>query len=856
MKRKQNAMTRAGLALLLSSSMTMNALASSVGVVDVETTAGNNEAVEVTITIEKTENSNGSTTVHTSSNAEGYETESGMKVDYSSESTMTTNKSGVTTGNSNSSYTAVNSDGTYSAAGGSETTITTNPNVNQTVDVPLTSDNPETEEIENQNTVLGTEVGTVLETEGEKPKQPSEGEYNYSETVVKEQGSVTITNTKTEFTEKIDIENTNMQYTVSTTTPTDDNDLVYPDVYNNGNFGPGINGVAPEMYQPGYDGEVDAPEGSDEDNYGYTYVGSGNTSMFMPAIVYTEPLDEDGKLAMFGENAYIKNNSITWYYEKWLTPDVKASIAKDENGNYVTDENGYILDVEGNRIFKEERTSVDPDGNTVYLHRFDNFNGTMYAEGWYENGKWVEELNGEKSFAAIWAGPQQFILVDDKGNTVTAYCADVSTPTQDNYGYNVENLEDADYYSDEEAKQIRAIAKNGYWGDNGNLEEMRASLLKAGFKEEELASLTDGVALTATQMAIWSCSNKMSSIQFINSYYSDWGLGNVPEDKEEEVKLLFKLYDYLMELEPIEVEGTTADTVITKDKFVDGVSVTVIEKVVDHENNQDDDDSNDTYKTNVSFALVVKPSTENGDDLIVQVVSDGIVLATGRIAGTPKEGENYQQLTDVDGNYTFEGIEMTEGNQNLKLTLHGIQNLKEGVYLYSSEVKDEVSSQTLVGVASGDRSVNVEMNIEFELDVNDELVVTEHVWREEETKPTEPQNPPTEPQDPPTEPQDPPTEPQDPPTEPDRPEKPDRYERIDDDDVPLASVPVVAIEEDPVPLSDVAVLGAFEIEDDMVPLAVLPATGDHSLLWMFMSFLSGLSLAGASLVDKMKKRKK
>lgn len=835
MRRSKKAMVRAGLAVLLSSSMTMNALASTVtttGTVDVETTAGKNETVEVEITIVPT-NSNGTTTVHTSTSEEGYVTESGMNVNYSSESESTTS-GGITTGNSKSEYTSTSetADSIYKATGGSETTIEVNPNVNQTVDVPLTDvDDPDTEEKENENTVVGSEVGTVLGTEGEKPEQSGEGEYNYSETVVKEQGSVTITNTKIEFSEEIDIENTNMEHTVSTTTPTDGNDLVYPNANpKDGGVGPGFDGVAPEMYQPGYEGKVIAPEGSENDNYGYTYVGSGNTSMFMPAIVYTEPLDEADKLAMFGENAYIKKNSVTYYYVGWLTPEVKESIAKDENGNYVTDENDYILDVNGNRIFKEERTSVDPEGNTVYLHRFDNFGNSMYAEGWYEDGEWVEALNGDKSFAAIWAGPQQFILVDDKGNTVTAYCADVSTPTQKNYGYNVENLEDATYYSETEAKQIRSIAKNGYWGDEGNLEEMRASLLQAGFSEDELASLTDGVALTATQMAIWSCSNKMSSIQFINSYYSDWGVGDVPKDKEDEVKLLFKVYDYLMALEPTEVEGTTADTVITKDNFVDGVAVTVIEKVADHVNNQDDDDSNDTYKTNVSFALVVKPSTENGDDLIVQVVSaDGTVLAIGRVAGTPEEGETYQQLTEVNGNYTFEGIEMTEGKQNFKLTLHGVQNLKEGVYLYSSEVKDEVSSQTLVGVASGNRSVNVEMNIEFKLDVNDELVVTEHVWRDEETT-------------------------QKPPKNDDGNSK--KTTIIDDPETPLSPTPLVMFEEEEVPLSDVAVLGAFEIEDDMIPLAVLPATGDNSLFLMFMSLLSGLSLAGASLVDKMKKRKR
>ena len=651
--------------------------------------------------------------------------------------------------------------------------------INAELDVPMTDeDDLATEDvIENQTTVLGTEVGTIIATEGEKPTE-GDDEYDYSETKVVEQGSVTITTKDIEFSEDVS-EKTEMDHVVSTTTPTEDNDLVY-------------SYEAPEMYLPGYEGEVVAPEGSEDDGYTFTYVGAGNTSKFMPSIVYTKPLDEEGKLAMYGENAYIKKNSITYYYVGWLTDEVKATIAKDESGNYVTDENGYILDVNGNRIFKEERTSVDPEGNTVYLHRFDNYNNSMYAEGWYEDGEWKAELNGDESFAAIWAGPQQFILVDDEGNLVTTYCADVSTPTQDNFGYNVENLEDASYYSDAEAAQIRAIASNGYWGDDGNLEEMCAKLLESGkFTADELASLTDGVALTATQMAIWTYSNKMSGIQFINSYYSNWGTGNVPEDKEDEVKLLFKLYDHLTSLDPVEVEGTTADTIITKDNFVENVNVTVVKKAEEHENNKDEDDTNDAYVTNLTFALVVKPSEENGDDLVVEVIgTNGEVIASGRVAGELKDGETMVKHYG-DNNYGFENIVMTEGDQTFSLNLKGIQNLKEGVYLYSSEVREEEgSSQTLVGVASGKRAVNVSMDITFNLDVKDEVVATERVWRKAQD-PVEVQEPRA------------------------------RYRY---------NAPETIIEEEPVPLADV------------------PQTGDNSVIWFAMIVLAaaGLFIINAS----------
>ena len=673
------------------------------------------------------------------------------------------------------------------------------------------------DEVDGKNTVTtGDPVGTVTTN--------SDG----STSTVQQQGSVTVETTDVQFSEVIDTENTNMEHVKSETTPTDSNDLVYA-------------GPADEMYLPGYEGEVTAPEGADEDNYGYTYVGSGNTSKLVPAIVFTNPLSEEEKIAQYGSNAYIHSTYYRDFYIGNLPEEKKALLAKDENGKYLTDEEGYIIDINGNRVTKQEYTTVDPDGNTVYLHRFDRPFDGLKVEGWYEDGEWVEELNGDEKYTAVWAGPQQFILVDDKGNVVTTYCADFNTPTQDSYGYNVVNLEDATYYSDEEAKQIRTIAEHGYWGTTegfGSLSEMKAELLLAGFTPEEVASLTDGVALTATQMAIWSCSNKMSSLEFINSHYSNWGVGNVPADKEDEVKLMFKLYDYLMALEPTELEGTTADTIINEDNFIRDMSVTVVEKAEDHANNDDADDTNDAYVTNLTFALVVVPSTENGDDLVVTVIgSDGRPLATGRIAGEAKEGETVL-VPDENGNYCFEGLTLVEGEQNFQLNLTGIQNLKEGVYLYSSEVRtdesgDNISSQTLVGVSSGERGVNVSLDVVFEVSVDDEVIATERVWSDSyETEIEVPDE--TPPADDYTPPEDPGTTP------------------IPEEPVPAADTPTTdegdeltgwdamvaseEIEDEPVPMAESPELET--IDDEEVPLADVPYTGDVSNLMLLIPVLA------------------
>ena len=604
------------------------------------------------------------------------------------------------------------SSSTWYEVDGKETTKseTPLPEGGVTVEVPLT-------EGEENSVTFGDAAGTETVT-GDLPEGEDDTAYDYEKTTVEEQGEVTVTNTDVTVEETFQSEQTEMEHLTSDTVPDDENDLVYA-------------GQAPEEYLPGYEGETVVP--GVPEGYDYVYVGSGNTSKFVPAIVFDRPMTTEDKLAQYGQNAYISSSAS--YYVSCLPAEMQAKIAKDANGKFIKDEEGFILDIDGNRVLKEELTTAGPNGETLYLRRFDKTFAGLNVEGWYEDGEWVEELNGDEKFTAVWAGPQQFVLVDAEGNIVTTYCADFSTPAQDYFAYNIQNLEEADYYTEEEAAMIRSVAYNGYWGTaegEGSLEAMRQRLLESGqFTEEELAVLNDGVALTATQMAIWTFSNKMTGIEFINAHYSSWGPGNVPEAKEEQVELLFKLYTYLTELEPTETEGTTADTVIDADTFVDGLNVTVIDMAEGHANNQDNDTTNDAYVTRVTFSLIVAPSGSSEDDLVAYLLGpDGVtVLASGRIAGEGPEEEFLP--VDEDGNYYFEDITMVEGEQSFQLNLSGVQHLEKGVYLYSSEIgADNDSSQTMVGVASGDRGVDVTMNITFELDVGG-VTVTEHVWHEE-----------------------------------------------------------------------------------------------------------------------------
>ena len=675
-----------------------------------------------------------------------------------------------------------------------------------TVEIPLTEGA--------SNTAAGAPAGTVLETTGDLPSCPEDEIYDYTQTLVSEQGSVTAATDEITVTENVSGENSNLTYAESEAVPTASNDLIKE------------NASAADL-------ENNPPD--EADGYSYVYAGSGNTSQLRPALVYTKPLTDAEKLALFGDDpktgAYITGSFYTGTFVSWLDKDRQSTLAKTPDGSYVTDEEGYLLDVNGNRVMKQEKTVTGPDGQTYYLHRFDALGKTLNVEGWYQDGRWQKELGSDK-YGVIYATSQQFLLLDTAtGETVTVYCADLSTVTQKDFGYTMENLEDADYYTDEQAEKIRTIAANGYWGtENGSgsldamKERLRSALNPNGsriFTDEEISCLTDGAALTATQMAIWSCSNALEGAEFVNCHYigapenletdksGAAALGDIPSDKVDEVKFLFKLYDYLKSMTPMPVSGTTSDTIINAENFLKTLSLTVREKA----------ETPDTYLADLTFALVVMPSTENGDDLLIKIfTADGSLAAEGRIAGSQKSGE--QMLTaDADGNYTFPGITLIEGSQNFRLTLEGVQNLTEGVYLYTSEIRtgsggDSVSSQTMVGMASGLRDVSVEMNLRFELDVKDQVVTQIRCTSSSDSGIYYPAGPVKPPASPPETPIDPPSEPQ--------PESP-------------AVNPAGPASSNP---SDVS---GRQFDD--TSLSDIPKTGDTAGLWILLLIASGAGLA-------------
>lgn len=305
------------------------------------------------------------------------------------------------------------------------------------------------------------------------------------------------------------------------------------------------------------------------------------------------------------------------------------------------------------------------------------------------------------------------------------YCADICTDVQNGWWYRMENLEDADYYSDEDAAHIRAIAANGYWGtaagETGSLSVMQTMLedarqngsdeTRALLQGFDFTQLTAGEAQAATQMAIWQYGHRygdaddlrLTASNFNGSY--GW---QTEEGDEEAWARINAAAAYLMGLT---ASAEESDTLITEKTFLESMALTVKEEVPT-------EDATAHYCADLSFVLVVTPGEQ--DQLLVQVLQNGSVVGGCEIL--PGERE-----------YTIPDLVLAEGQDvTFDLTMTGVQHLEQGVYLYTSEVQGDESSQTFVGLAEGERAVELTMQMTLCFTAEDAVVTTEHLWRSEQ----------------------------------------------------------------------------------------------------------------------------
>ena len=493
-----------------------------------------------------------------------------------------------------------------------------------------------------------------------------------------------------------DVTQDKLDYLLSTTKPTDKNELVAGSAAN-----------LPEVPEP-------------KDGYTHVLLGGGNESIYWSGFTYKQ-----GNTAYNGytDDKYHTVHNLDTGYNSFVTYLNRYGINCLNDGIYVTG-------------------LVDGEYVTEYV---------TIGNGITMNKNYIKNVKGDVKIPARFGQITQFVMGDTTtGQYATTYCADQVTNAQDGYYYNIANLENrTDYYTVEQAAMIRSVAWNGYWGDDsglgmGSLADFKAMLTASKkFTDEEIASVTDGMAMAATQYAIWSFSNYQNT-NLVQLYYSDAILHGKPElidgkyvvteqSKEahkQVTDLVFRMYNHLINLDPTPVEHNTTGNTILNQSNVKDLRIFAKGLAYGHPNNLDASHDNDAYVCDLSFNMLVATDVQK-DDLAVRVYdTDGNVLVVGRIAGELQEGE-IQLVDDGTGHYTFHDIVFAEGTKIMNISLEGTQHLDRGVYLYTSEIKpnedgEMTPSQTMVGVAEGTHKVNVDLSNEilFEIEnVNDTVII-------------------------------------------------------------------------------------------------------------------------------------
>ena len=286
-----------------------------------------------------------------------------------------------------------------------------------------------------------------------------------------------------------------------------------------------------------------------------------------------------------------------------------------------------------------------------------NIHSISAAENESYDYKYVDNYEfGDSKKAVI------FQLKDESGEIYYAYCVDKDTRIQKNHDYSRVNVEDSDYYSESDAKQIRAIVRNAY--PFQSLEYMQETF--------NIPTLTKGEAIDAIQFAIWN---------YANSYQGDLVNGS-----NENVK---NLYNQLISLPAAEQITTIAEI-----NFLEPSAIF----------------NGESYDVDFAYKVTgknVDGTTVSGDysfeeDLVVQYG------ATIEEAGVDENG------------YTHIIVKNLPSKTTVNLTVNATQDLGRDVYFYDPE-GGRNASQSLIGIHEG--NTNISKSISFTTEAVSEIVI-------------------------------------------------------------------------------------------------------------------------------------
>lgn len=381
------------------------------------------------------------------------------------------------------------------------------------------------------------------------------------------------------------------------------------------------------------------------------------------------------------------------------------------------------------------------------------------------------------------------------------YCAELGEGLTNGGNYGQHNYKDSAKGWYEAAasniEELRSVALNGYWGTESGIGSIEAvkDLMKRNLEwinqgrndddkltANDIDALTPGMAIAATQVAIWNYANDKTDQAFDSNFvYLDDGLmadyiewkelsngdylgsgpfvlndiinGNSQLDEEflqsegkegytvlEEVKSTVKtivaLRDLLIDLaeddtgkgkaQQITASSITQAGFILHDKVSGDAGAAVAN--ANAANAQ-------KYNTDVVFKLDVSTSSLNGD-LVVKVVVDGKTVGGGRLAGDDSSGlfQNFgygKIYPDENGVYTIHDVELAEGVK-VDLKLEGTQHLDDGVYVFENNTEN--NHQDFIGLSKLEKGVDIAITMRFDVvEADPQFQHTQTKWTESKT---------------------------------------------------------------------------------------------------------------------------
>ena len=366
----------------------------------------------------------------------------------------------------------------------------------------------------------------------------------------------------------------------------------------------------------------------------------------------------------------------------WLGGDVKLNVTEGTDGYtymlFGDIPNFYYYETSNHTLLKEVTK-----GGAVHLIALVDTKANI--------GEWTP--NGVYSFG--------------ESNYDVVYCCDAATGSEAGDYYKRLNLEDSEYFSDEQAAELRAILTHAY--PYLSVEEAKAWLKEAGFEYAD--ELDRSELISATQAAVWSIANYGNGDSYkynktaTTAQKNTWGgylhnfsaeISNFKDSTTSRKYItdtnigarINALKDFYLALPGVEAEE--GQIVISSLSFANAAKA----------------GSGDLYTVDLNVAL--NHGADENDNIVLNTYIDGELFGEPMNIG---ETENYT-LTIA-----------AKANSDVKVVVSGTQNLEKGVYFYAPKPVDvdgdgiatsrEVS-QNLIGVASGETPIFAEANIEFE----------------------------------------------------------------------------------------------------------------------------------------------